>query len=382
MHIATLSQPGTIVFGNHAIDRFVEDFGVSPYKNLLIVAAPEILPLIENSVKQLKKVGISVEVNTSIQKEPTVEMFSSLLLAAKKMNIDSVAGIGGGSVLDVAKLIAALLDSPQTIQDVFGIRLLSGRNIYLACMPTTAGTGSEVSPNAILLDNSAQLKKVVISPFLVPDAAYIDPLLTVTVPGPVTAATGVDALIHCIEGYANKFAHPMVDTYALKGIELIGQNLYTAVHDGGNLNARGNMALGSLYGGFCLGPVNTAAIHALAYPLGSIYQIPHGITNAVLLPHVLRFNVDVAPERYANVAHALGIEHGKSKKEIAIAGIEEIENLLVSCNLPKSLSDLDIPEDAIDTLAESAMTVTRLLKNNLRAVTYEDARQIFRNAFE
>jgi alcohol dehydrogenase class IV len=381
MNIATLQQPVKIVFGNHATDKFVEDFRSTEYKKLMVITAPEILPHIENAILHLTKLNIDIIIDKSIKKEPTIEMFTTLLEVAREMRVDSVVGIGGGSVLDVAKLVAALLDSQQTIHEIFGIKNLRGRNIYLACLPTTAGTGSEVSPNAILLDTSDQLKKGVISPHLVPDAAYIDPLLTISVPPAVTAATGMDALIHCIEGYANKYAHPLVDTYALKGIEIIGRNLSTAVHHGENEDARANMALGSMYGGFCLGPVNTAAIHALAYPLGSIYQIPHGVTNAVLLPHVLHFNVDHSPERYADIAQALGIEFQGTKKEIALKGIKKIESMMIDCQLPLRLSDLDIPVNAIDTLAESAMTVTRLLKNNLREITLEDARHIFQNAF-
>src|SRR5262249_48336492 len=161
--------------------------------------------------------------------------------------------------------------------------------LFLVCLPTTAGTGSEVSPNAILLDEADQLKKGVVSPYLVPDAAYVDPQLTRSVPPSVTAATGLDALTHCIEAYANKFAHPAVDLYALQGVGIIAQNLLRAVRNGGDMEARTELSLGSFYGGLCLGPVNTAAVHALAYPLGGQFHVAHGVSNAVLLPHVIRF---------------------------------------------------------------------------------------------
>src|SRR6185312_1331641 len=184
---------------------------------------------------------------------------------------------------------------------------VKGRSLPLICLPTTSGTGSEVSPNALLLDENTQSKKAVISPHLVPDAAFIDPALTLTVPAPVTAATGLDALTHCIEAYANRFAHPLVDTWALDGIRHIAAHLATAVREPANLEARTHLALGSLYGGLCLGPVNTAAVHALSYPLGSRHHIAHGHSNAILLPHVLRFNVPAAFGRYAEVALALGV---------------------------------------------------------------------------
>jgi alcohol dehydrogenase class IV len=295
--------------------------------------------------------------------------------------VDSVLAVGGGSVIDVAKLIAALTDSPQKISEVFGINLLLARKLALVCLPTTAGTGAEVSPNAILLDEASELKKGVVSPHLVPDAAFIDPLLTLGVPPDVTAATGLDALTHCIEAYANKFAHPIVDNYALQGIKLISKNLLAAVRDGKNLEARAALALGSLYGGLCLGPVNTAAVHALAYPLGGKFRIAHGVSNALLLPHVLRFNFSAAPERHADISVALGVARNGSTLTTAEHGVEFLAQLSRDCGVPQKLSALNIPRRAIPEMAKSALTVQRLLKNNLRPVTEADAAAIYAAAY-
>jgi alcohol dehydrogenase class IV len=308
-------------------------------------------------------------------------MFEAVLEAARKENIDGVLGIGGGSAMDVAKLVAALARSAQRVEQVFGIDLLQSRALPLVCLPTTAGTGAEVSPNAILLDESDELKKGVISPHLVPDAAVVDPLLTVSVPPAVTAATGLDALTHCIEAYANKFAHPTVDLYALQGIRLISANLVRAVRDGGDLEARANLALGSLYGGMCLGPVNTAAVHALSYPLGGRFHVAHGISNAVLLPPVLEFNLSQAPERYAEVAVALGVERNGSAASTAKRGVQRVIELSQACQIPQRLSELGIPREAIPSMAESAMKVTRLLKNNLRSLTEQDVVGIYDAAY-
>jgi alcohol dehydrogenase class IV len=283
--------------------------------------------------------------------------------------------------MDVAKLVAALARSTQRVEEVFGIDLLQNRALPLVCLPTTAGTGAEVSPNAILLDETDELKKGVISPHLVPDAAIVDPLLTVSVPPAVTAATGLDALTHCIEAYANKFAHPTVDLYALQGVRLISANLVRAVQDGGNLEARANLALGSLYGGLCLGPVNTAAVHALSYPLGGRFHVAHGISNAVLLPPVLEFNLSQAPERYADVAVALGVERNGSATSTAQRGVQRVIELSQACHIPQRLSELGIPREAIPSMAESAMKVTRLLKNNLRSLTEQDAIGIYDAAY-
>jgi alcohol dehydrogenase class IV len=313
--------------------------------------------------------------------EPAREMFEIILAEARKMEFDAVLSIGGGSVLDVAKLVAALARGQQNVSDVFGINRLAGREIFLMCVATTAGTGSEVSPIAVLLDEADELKKGVVSPHLVPDIAMVDPLLTLTVPAAVTAATGLDALTHCLEAYANKFAHPIVDLYALQGMRLIAANLLRAVRNGGDLEARENVALGSLYGGLCLGPVGTAGVHALAYPLGGQFHIAHGVSNAVLLPHVVQFNLPVAAERYAEVARALGVKGGGSAMATAEAGVKHLVELSRACGVPQSLSALGIPREAIPGMAKAAMQVTRLLKNNPRAITEPDAEQIYTAAF-
>jgi alcohol dehydrogenase class IV len=324
--------------------------------------------------------GVAVEVWDSVATEPTVGMFEEVRKACRETRPDLVVGIGGGSVLDTAKLVAALNDSNEQIHDLFGIGKLRGRRTKLACLPTTSGTGSEVSPNAILLDEDGQLKRAVVSSHLVADSAYVDPELTTTVPSDVTAYTGMDALTHCIEAYANRFSHPMVDLFALKGIQMISGNLVVACKEGGNLVAREGMAMGSLCGGLCLGPVNTGAVHALAYPLGGEFHVPHGISNSLLLPYVLEFNIPSMPERYADIARALGVEDGGTHLEMARQIPERILGLMGECGLPLTLSEIGIPSEAIPAMAESAITVTRLLKNNPRKMAIQDIRGIYERA--
>ena len=266
---------------------------------ILVITFPEILQVLDPLFEELRQGGISLDIDDSIRKEPGFRDFDKVLDKAQKHQPQLVLGIGGGSVLDVAKLVAAQLYNNQTTEEITGINKLSGRKTKLACMPTTAGTGSELSPNAILLDEDEELKKGIISPHLVPDMVYIDPELTLSVPPSVTAATGIDAFTHCLEAYVNKNAHPMIDGYAIEGMRLIIGSLETAILEPGNLQARSDLALGSMYGGMCLGPVNTTAIHALSYPLGSEFHIAHGLSNALLLPYVMEFNLPVAEERYA-----------------------------------------------------------------------------------
>lgn len=382
MKTIALQQPQKIVFGSGCINNFVEDFQKLGFKRLFILTAPPIRPLIADMQQQLEQMGVAMEVFDQIVAEPTVTDFKNILTLAQTFQADSVIGVGGGSVLDITKLVATLFDGKQQVEDCFGIGFIKEKGLWFACMPTTAGTGSEVSPNAILLDERDKLKKGIVSPFLMADVAYADPKLTLTVPAKVTADTGMDALTHCIEAYTNKFAHPMVDMYALKGIELLAKNLLRAVKDGSDLEAREACALGSLYGGLCLGPVNTAAVHALSYPLGGEYHIPHGLSNAILLPSVMKFNRPANLKKYAEVAVAMGAPVGKNDDETAQNGVDFIYQLSEAVGIPSKLTDIGIPQEAVPHLAKAAMEVQRLLKNNPREVTEQDAIDIYNSLYE
>ena len=381
MQQITLQQPQKIVFGSGCINTFVEDYQKLGFKRLFILTAPPIRPLIADMQQQLEQMGVAIEVFDQIVAEPTVTDFRNILAQAQAFQADSVIGVGGGSVLDITKLVATLFSGNQQVEDCFGIGFIKAKGLWFACMPTTAGTGSEVSPNAILLDERDKLKKGIVSPYLMADVAYADPKLTLTVPAKVTADTGMDALTHCIEAYTNKFAHPMVDMYALKGIELLAKNLLRAVKDGSDLEAREACALGSLYGGLCLGPVNTAAVHALSYPLGGEYHIPHGLSNAILLPSVMKFNRPANLKKYAEVAVAMGAPVGKDDDETAQNGVDFICQLSEAVGIPSKLTDIGIPQEAVPHLAKAAMEVQRLLKNNPREVTEQDAIDIYNSLY-
>lgn len=381
MKAITLLQPQKIVFGTGCIQTFVDDYKKMGLQRLFVLTAPPILPLIEEPLADLKAAGISIEVFQDIVAEPTVNDFKKILEVAGQFKADSVVGIGGGSVLDVTKLVASLTYSDQQVEDCFGTGFIKKHGLWFACLPTTAGTGSEVSPNAILLDERDHLKKGIVSPFLIADAAYVDPKLTWTVPAKVTADTGMDALTHCIEAYTNKFAHPSVDIYALQGIRLIAAHLERAVKDGKDVEAREALAFGSLYGGLCLGPVNTAAVHALSYPLGGEFHIPHGLSNAILLPSVMKFNMTANVKRHAEVAVALGCQPGKDDEETARRGVDFIYRLAAAVGIPDKLTALRIPQTAVDGMAKAAMQVQRLLKNNPREVTEQDARNIYNSLY-
>lgn len=382
MKSITLLQPQKIVFGTGCINTFVEDYKKLGFRRLYVLTAPPILPLIDSVLNEIGKAGVEVIVYDQVKAEPTINDLHTILEHARTLAIDSVVGIGGGSVLDLAKLVAVFArNESQKPEDCFGTGLVNQRGLWFACLPTTSGTGSEVSPNAILLDERDHLKKGIVSPFLIADAAYVDPKLTWTVPARVTADTGMDALTHCIEAYTNKFAHPAVDIYALQGIRLISANLGRAVSNGEDQEAREALALGSLYGGLCLGPVNTAAVHALSYPLGGEFHIPHGLSNAILLPSVMKFNRPTSPERYAAISVAFGMPEGKNADETAQRGVDFIYQLAEAVGIPRKLTDLGIPQSAVPCMARAAMQVQRLLKNNPREVTEQDALDIYNSLY-
>ena len=282
MRTIEILQPKKLVFGRGCLADCATHIADSSFRQALIITATSTLNFAEQLKLNLHEHGVRGTIYGAIDKEPDIAGFEEALRFARETRPDVVIGLGGGSPLDAAKLIAAFIENSQSIRDVFGIGLLGGRRTHLICVPTTSGTGSEVSPNAILLDENEHLKKGVVSPYLMPDATYVDPLLTVTMPSAVTAGTGLDALTHCIEAYTNKFAHPYVDILALQGIRLAGSSLARAVADGKDLEAREAMSLASVYGGMCLGPVNTAAVHALSYPLGGEFHVTRRLQRCLV----------------------------------------------------------------------------------------------------
>lgn len=382
MSTLSIHFPGKLVFGNGCLHQLPDEIAAHTTGRVFIVTIAPLLSSLKGLIKSLEEKGIHVVTHTGIVREPSFQDFHRIMAEATSYNPDVVIGIGGGSVLDIAKLVAAQLGNDQTLADYVGIGLLKQRARYLVCIPATSGTGSEVSPNAILVDDAHGLKMGIISPFLVPDIVYVDPLLTVSVPPDITAATGLDALTHCLEAYTNKFSQPFIDVYAFEGMRLIAANLVKAVRDGADEEARANVAMGSLLGGFCLGPVNTAAVHALSYPLGSSFHLPHGLSNALLLPYVMEFNLPAAPERYAAVAQALGCPREKDELATAAQGVAKIRSLIRECGLPATLKAVGVPYEAIETIAADAMNITRLLKNNPRPVTLRDAINIYKSAYE
>lgn len=313
----------------------------------------------------------------SVRPEPDIPNLESLLRVAESAEPDLVVGFGGGSAMDLAKLAAVLPGSGQSIHEVVGPEKVSGRVVALVQVPTTSGTGSEAGTRALVTDPATQNKLAVQSRHMLADLAVVDPDLTLTVPAPVTAATGVDALAHCAEAFTSRKAHPLIDLYAIEGIRLVGRFLARAVQDGRDREARAGLALASLYGGFCLGPVNTTAGHAVAYPLGTRHHIPHGLACALIFPHVLAFNAPAAAEKTGQILHALNLAPGRSEAEIRAAAY----GFCTALGMEMRLSQNGVPEDDLDVMATEAHAIRRLLDNNPRDISQQEILALYRAAY-
>ncbi len=319
-----------------------------------------------------------VSVFADVTPEPDIANLDKVLAAANAANAELIVGFGGGSAMDLAKLAAVLAGSPQTLREVVGPHKVTGpRKVALAQVPTTSGTGSEAGTRALVTDPATQAKLAVESLYMLADIAVIDPALTFTVPARTTAATGVDAMAHCVEAFTNRKAHPMIDIYAIEGARLVGKYLARAVKDGADAEARAGLSLASLYGGFCLGPVNTAGGHALAYPLGTRWHVAHGAANALIFPHVLAFNTPSVPEKTRAVMAALGHQTSDDVSSVFDAAYAFCADL----GIEMKLSGLGVPSDDLDAMADDAFAIRRLLDNNPRDLARDDIRAIYQAAF-
>ena len=341
--------------------------------------------LLEPILPSFEAVGVAVTVFDAVEPDPSDGTVLQAVAAAKRSAADLVVGFGGGSSMDVAKLVALLSapDCTQALQDMYGVGNARGRRLPLIQVPTTAGTGSEVTPIAIVT-TGATTKAGVVSPVLQPDIAVLDAELTLGLPPHVTAATGIDAMVHAIEAYTSKHKkNPLSDMLAREGLKLLSNNIVLAVKEGDNLNARSNMLLGALLAGQAFANSPVAAVHALAYPLGGHFHIPHGLSNSLVLPHVMRFNAPEAHHQYAELAPIImgkAYKSGTSNKVTSLL-IDFIEDLIMEVELPARLRDCKVPENFLGKLASDAMQQQRLLVNNPREVTEKDALEIYRAAY-
>jgi alcohol dehydrogenase len=336
----------------------------------------------ERALAVLAKGSLKAVVFDKVEPEPRLELADEGTETARRGKCDIVVGIGGGSAMDVAKAIAALLPNKGRAQDFLGLNKVPGPGLPTIMVPTTAGTGSEVTFTAVFLRKNLNKKEGMNSPYLYPTLALLDPTLTLSLPPQSTAATGIDALCHAIESYTSVSASPMSEMVSLEAIRLIAENLRTCVHNGQSLEARENMLLGSLYAGLGLANAGVGAAHSLSYPLGGKYGISHGMANTLMLPRVMDFNVPSAQEKFAVIAEIMGEStEGLPVREAAYLAVDAVESLIEDCGIFTTMRELGIPEEDFPELARIALTVVRPLENNPRKINFEDAIEIYRAAY-
>ena len=318
---------------------------------------------------------VQVELFDQVKPDPSTTFVQSVAAEARKARVDTVIGLGGGSSIDTAKMAAALVANERDLHEYLGGAPLAAAVLPILAVPTTAGTGSEATHIAILSDEAAQVKKGLVSVRIMPRYAFLDPELTLGLPPAITAATGVDALCHAIESFTSVNASQYSEVLSLRAIELLNGNIVQAFRNGNNVQAREKMLLGSFLAGIAFANAGVTAVHAFAYPLGGMFHVAHGLANSLMLPTILRFNAGSCRERFERIGRVMA-EGGTT--DTVTARIEELQEVL---QLPRNLAAIGIPADALEKMAQAVVQITRLLNNNPRKVTIEDARAIYREAF-
>ena len=374
-----------MVFGQGAAARLASEVQLVGGGPVLVVLDPQVQAagVAQPALGSLAQAGIAATVFTGLTREPEPGEADQAAALGREHKVKAVVGIGGGSALDLAKAAAMLVTNPGSAMDYVGLDLIKEPGVPSIMLPTTAGTGSEVTFTAVFTGRKDKFKGGINGRLLYPHTALLDPLLTVTCPPYVSAVVGMDALTHAMEAYTSRAASPISDMNALQAIALIGANLRAAVAHGENLEAREGMLLGSYLAGLALAQAGVGAVHAMAYPLGAFYDIPHGEANATLLPYVLRHNLIACLDRFAEMAHALTeLPDDFTTREAAEACIDEVWGLSRDIGVPATLEQLKVPRAEVGAMAAKAMTVARPIANNPRKVVAADLELIYQHAFE
>ena len=377
-----VSLPHIIRFGAGVLNTLSSEVEKLGAKKALIVTDPGVFKsgLVQPVKEQLSKV--LVDIFSEAEPEPSLSGLNKSAQMLRKGNYDIIIGVGGGSSIDTAKGLAVLLAHGGEAENYIGTDKIPGAGIALIAIPTTAGTGSEVTNIAIFSDTEKELKVGMISNYLLVRIALVDPVLTYGCPRSVTAASGIDALIHTIECYTSLKANIFTDAVAIKAMQLISSNLKAAVNDGANKKARDNMAEGAMLAGIAFSNSGVAAVHALAYPLGARFHVSHGAANGLLLPYVMKCNLSADPTRYAFIAGILGEQtKGLTLMAAADLGVETVKKLVKDIGLTDRLRDLNVPKNTLEDMAVATMSVTRLLANNPKTLTLDDVRGIWQDAW-
>jgi len=377
-----------IRFGSGTSKSCTSEISKKLGSNILFVTDKDLmkLKLTEPTLNELIKNSSKVEIFEDVEADPSLKTLENAIEVGKKINATGVIGFGGGSSMDVAKLASLILGSNEKIDEAWGVANAKGPRLPLVLVPTTAGTGSEVTPISIITVGEEE-KKGVSSPIILPDLAILDPDLTIGLPAHTTAATGIDAMVHAIEGYAsaNKNNNPISKMLAVEALKLLGGSIEKAVFEGADIQARSNMLIGAMLAGKSFANSPVAAVHALAYPIGGTFHISHGLSNSLVLPYVLRFNSvsNKATKDYSEIAPFAfpDINTNQGNQAVCSEFIDRLEQLSKKLGLPQRLREVNIPKEACKKMASDAMKQTRLLVNNPREVTEADALNIYESAW-
>jgi alcohol dehydrogenase len=377
----------SILFGMDTISQIGQEAKKLGAGRVLLVTGPRVKAagILEKAVSFLKGESISVEVAVEDRDtpEPATTVVEEVAEIARKGNFDVIVGLGGGSILDVAKMASALLTNPGKTKDYFGKEKVPKRGKPTLIVPTTSGTGAEVTKHAIFLDRESNVKKAVASSNLLPDVAIVDPMLTVSCPPPITASAGIDAFLHAAEPFLSKMANPITDAISLEAISITSRWLGPAFADGQDLDARYYMSLGSLMSGMVLNNSGTSLVHAMAYPVGGEYHTPHGVTLSALVVACFDYIRVSKQEKMVRLGRAMGEPvDGLPPREASARALDAIRHLIQSVGLPASLKDLKITDRGkIPRWAVEAHKEQRLLSRSPRNLSVEDIEKIYESAF-
>ena len=382
--IYQLTMPKMIRFGVGALETLADELIHWGTNTALVItdAGVNKAGLIEPIQEQLDKAEVATSIFAGSEPEPTLSKLDTLADEYRKKRFDILLAVGGGSSIDTAKGLSVLVTHGGKGIDSLGTNLVPGPCIPVVAVPTTAGTGSEATNIAIFGDTERQLKLAIVSPYIFPRLSIVDPTLTYGCPANVSAASGLDALVHAIECYTGKKANTFTDALALEAISLIAGSLRTAVADGSNEEARNHMSEAAMLGGIMIVNSGTTAVHAMAYPLGARFHVPHGVANSLLLPYVMEQNFCSNLEKFAMVARTMGEEtDGLSLREAAMRAVVAVKDISKDVGVPQRLRDLDVPQDALEGMAVATMEVTRLMSNNPKELSLDDVRAIWKAAW-
>ncbi|WP_446899047.1 iron-containing alcohol dehydrogenase [Clostridium sp. LBM24168] len=382
MNYSIFQSPRNIIYGKDSIGlvgKQTKKFG----KEVMIVTgrhSSKESGALEKVLHSLKDENLDCVVFDKVESDPGVDTVRYGVKIAKENSIDVIVAIGGGSALDAAKAISMVITNGGDITD-YEDKIPQKDAVPIIAVPTTAGTGSEVSKFSIITDNERKIKMLISSDFIIPKVAILDPKLTLMMPQSVTAATGMDAFTHAIEAYISKATQPMSELYAIKAIKIISNSLTKAVLKGDDIEARSNMLIGQMYAGLAFSNSSTALVHSMSRPLGAYYGIPHGLANALLLPEVMKFNRAACAEKLKVMASAMGENvSGKSTREASYLAIEAIKNIFLETGLPTRLKEIGVDRENFEKMAQDAMK-SRTTELNPRKPRVEQLVEIYKKIY-